>query len=134
MKLLGVIIIILFLLGITAAAFAPVIKAKYAAVHTGKITIRRFRVSAYCPCQICCGKNACGVTASGHEIIPGEKFAAADKSIPFETMLGIPGYGRVPVLDRGGAIRRDCIDVFFPTHREALDWGIRFLDVVIYEN
>jgi len=103
------------------------------AVHTGKITIKRFRVTAYCPCKICCGKTD-GITASGHKIRPGDRFAAADRTIPFGTILDIPGYGKVPVLDRGGVIRGDSLDVFFDTHRQALNWGIKYLDVAIYEN
>lgn len=113
---------------------SPIAAENCPAVHLGKITIRQFRVSAYCPCRICCGKDACGVTASGHSIKPGEQFAAADKSIPFGTILDIPGYGRqMPVLDRGGAINGNCLDVFFDSHKKALNWGVQFLDVAIYE-
>lgn len=87
------------------------------------------RVTAYCPCERCCGKWADGVTASGHVIQPGDKFVAAPKSIPFGTMLDIPGYGCVPVLDRGGAIKGNRIDCYFPTHQEALNWGVKYLPV-----
>lgn len=92
------------------------------------------RVTAYCPCAKCCGKYADGVTANGHRIRPGEWFAAADKSLPFGTMIAIPGYndGRpVPVWDRGGAIKGDRLDVFFPTHKEALQWGVKQVEVSI---
>jgi 3D (Asp-Asp-Asp) domain-containing protein len=81
--------------------------------------------TAYCPCKKCCGPKACGITASGHKIRPGDKFVAADKSIPFGTMVTIPGYGRVPVLDRGGKIKKGHYDVYFPTHKEALQWGVK---------
>jgi 3D (Asp-Asp-Asp) domain-containing protein len=80
-------------------------------------------VTAFCPCSRCCGKWADGVTASGHVIQPGDKFCAADPSIPFGTMLDIPGYGIVPVLDRGGAIKGNKLDVYFDTHARALRWG-----------
>ncbi|RLF48212.1 MAG: peptidoglycan-binding protein, partial [Thermoplasmata archaeon] len=52
--------------------------------------------------------------------------------IPFGTMIEIPGYGTVPVLDRGGAIKGDRLDVFFPTEKQALQWGVKYLDVKIY--
>jgi 3D (Asp-Asp-Asp) domain-containing protein len=91
------------------------------------------QVTAYCPCQVCCGKNAAGITASGHKIMRGERFAAASKTIPFGTIIDVPGYGRVPVIDRGGAIKGDRIDVFFDTHQEARKWGWQILDVAIYE-
>ena len=88
-----------------------------------------WRVTAYCPCEKCCGQFADGITASGHVIQEGDKFAAGPKEIPFNTILDIPGYGAVPVLDRGGAIKNKRLDVFFPTHKEALEWGVRYLKV-----
>lgn len=94
------------------------------------LVCRRMRVTAYCPCQKCCGPKACGVTASGQPVTAnGGRFCAADKSIPFGTMLDIPGYGVVPVLDRGGVIKGDRLDVYFSSHKKALAWGVRWLDV-----
>ena len=94
---------------------------------------RRMVVTAYCPCTECCGPNAVGITASGKPVSAnGQRFVAADRSVPFGTMLTIPGYtgGRpVEVLDRGGAIRGNRLDVYFPTHREARQWGVRKLVV-----
>ncbi|MGN6724584.1 MAG: 3D domain-containing protein, partial [Tepidisphaeraceae bacterium] len=37
----------------------------------------------------------------------------------------------VPVLDRGGAIKGYHLDVFFPSHQQALDWGRRWVVVEI---
>lgn len=88
-------------------------------------------VTAYCPCKKCCGRYADGVTASGYIIQPGASFVAANENIPFGTMLDIPGYGVVPVRDRGGAIKGNRLDVFFPTHAEALEWGWQKLEVKI---
>ncbi len=88
-------------------------------------------VSAYCPCEKCCGVYADGITASGHKIKTGDKFVAAPPEYPFGTMMDIPGYGKVPVLDRGGAIKGNKLDVFFSTHQEALNWGRRYLKVKI---
>jgi len=88
-----------------------------------------FRVSAYCPCPICCGQYADGITASGHVIQPGDKFVAAPKSIPFGTVLDVPGYGVVPVEDVGGAIKDRRLDVYFSTHQEALNYGVKYLFV-----
>ena len=88
-------------------------------------------VSAYCPCELCCGIYADGITASGHVIQPGDKFVAAPPEYPFGTMLDIPGYGLVPVLDRGGAIKGDRIDTFHDTHESALQWGRKRLTVTV---
>jgi 3D (Asp-Asp-Asp) domain-containing protein len=98
-------------------------------------TTRHMKVTAYCPCSICCGRWADGMTASGKPITAnGGRFVAADRALPFGTLVVVPGYADgkpVPVLDRGGAICGDRLDVFFPSHGEALDWGVRWLDVQI---
>jgi 3D (Asp-Asp-Asp) domain-containing protein len=94
---------------------------------------RRMLVTAYCPCTECCGPNAQGITASGRPVSAnGGKFVAADRDLPFGTMLLIPGYndGRpTEVLDRGGAIKGDRLDAYFPTHEQAKQWGVRWLEV-----
>ena len=94
-------------------------------------------VTAYCPCAICCGRHADGLTASGLPVTAcGGRFVAADRAIPFGTLVSVPGYnaGRpVPVIDRGGRIRGDRLDVFCSTHARARAWGVRRLTVYIAE-
>lgn len=78
------------------------------------------------------GNPGYGITASGKPVTAnGGKFCAADKSIPFGTMIDIPGYGVVPVLDRGGAIRGNRLDVFIPDLDAARRWGVKWLDVEV---
>lgn len=96
--------------------------------------IERYTITAYCQGSCCCQQFADGLTASGEPITAnGGKFCAAPKSIPFFTLIDIPGYGVVPVLDRGGAIGEGRLDVYFPTHEEALDFGVKYLDVTVHE-
>jgi 3D (Asp-Asp-Asp) domain-containing protein len=92
------------------------------------------RVTAYCPCSKCCGEYADGITACGHKIGPRDAFVAADEKFAFGSELIVPGYneGRpVKVLDRGGSIKDNLLDVFFHTHEEALQWGVKYLEVKI---
>ncbi len=92
----------------------------------------QMRVTANCPCPKCCGQYSDGVTASGHKIRPGDTFVAADGRYSFGTEMLIPGYSNsqpVQVLDRGGAIKGNRLDVFFATHQEALEWGVKYLEV-----
>jgi 3D (Asp-Asp-Asp) domain-containing protein len=94
----------------------------------------KMRVTAYCPCPKCCGEYSDGVTACGHVIKPGDTFVAADRRYSFYTEMLIPGYSNtkpVKVLDRGGAIKGNRLDVFFHTHKEALEWGVHYLDVKV---
>ena len=118
-----------FLLGALALLFAL---ATLAAVWP-QAWPRRMVVTAYCPCTECCGPQARGITASGRPVSAnGGRFVAAARDIPFGTLLIIPGYndGRpAEVLDRGGAIKGDRLDVYFPTHEEARQWGVRRLVV-----
>ena len=96
---------------------------------------KTWNVSAYCAGPCCCGEFADGITASGHKIQPGDCFVAAPKSIPFGTKLWIPGYNggkAVAVLDRGGAIKGNKLDVFFggkDGHQKALQFGRQYLQV-----
>jgi 3D (Asp-Asp-Asp) domain-containing protein len=94
-------------------------------------------VTAYCPCAKCCGRQT-GITASGKSVrFDGGRFCAADTDLlPFGTRLSIPGYhnGRsVQVIDRGGMIKGHRLDVYFPSHQEALRWGRQRLPVTIVE-
>lgn len=88
-----------------------------------------WRVSAYCPCRVCCGRHADGITADGTHLAPGKKVLAAPRSLPFDTRLRIPGYGTARVADRGGAIKDRRLDVFFWRHQDALEWGVQWLKV-----
>ena len=100
-----------------------------------KVTL--MEVTAYCPCKKCCGPRAQGLTASGRPVsFNGGRFVAADRSLSFNTKLLIPGYAdgqAVPVLDRGGAIKGNKLDVYFPTHEQAKEWGRRWVQVTVLE-
>lgn len=107
---------------------------KAADIGQNPVQGKLIRVTAYCPCEICCGKWSDGQTASGYWIQLGDRFVAAPKHIPFGTKFIVPGYNDnkpVKVLDRGGAITVKRLDVYFDTHQEALNWGVRNLEVKI---
>jgi 3D (Asp-Asp-Asp) domain-containing protein len=102
-----------------------------------RLRVIRMEVTAYCPCPKCCGENAQGITASGHDVsYNNSHFVAADTEVlPFGTKLVIPGYTGAPgeVIDRGGAIKGNKLDLYFPTHEEALQWGRKFIDVTVVD-
>lgn len=126
---------VLFVLLITVFGLAVPILRDVSAENDGKWKTLRMRVTAYCPCEICCGEWADGVTANGHRIEDGDCFVAADKRFDFGTKMLIEGYNggnEIEVLDRGGAIKGNKLDVFFHTHQAALEWGVRYIDVKIF--
>ena len=95
-------------------------------------------VTAYCACKKCCGPRAQGLTASGRPVSHnGGRFVAADtRLLKFNTMVQVPGYAdgaAVPVIDRGGAIKGNKLDVYFPTHEQARQWGRRWVPVTVVE-
>ncbi|MEX2581331.1 MAG: 3D domain-containing protein [Verrucomicrobiales bacterium] len=105
--------------------------------------------TGYCKCGECCGwkrnlllqpvyaygpqkgkRKKVGQTASGTKAKRGT--IAADTSVfPFGTRMKIPGYGRGTVEDRGGAIKGHKIDLFFKTHKQALEWGRKTVTVEV---
>lgn len=98
----------------------------------------RMIVTAYSPDERSCGTSADGITASGYSVhVNGGCLVAADpKVLPLGSLVSVPGYDSgavVPVLDTGGAIKGNRLDVLFPTHDEAVRWGRRALDVTIWE-
>lgn len=103
-----------------------------------KMRTLRMLVTAYSPDEKSCGSFADGITASGFSVwTNGMKLVAADtKILPFKSIITIPGYnsGRpVPVLDRGGRIKNNRLDVLYPTHAIATRWGKQWLDVDVWE-
>ena len=114
-------------------------------------TVTNVLVTGYCNCGKCCswrrtwfgfgspvhtagalkGKpKKVGMTARGTKARHGT--IAADPAVfPFGTRIKVPGYGVGVVEDVGGAIKGRHIDVWFPSHKRALEWGRKNLDVVV---
>ena len=88
-----------------------------------------FKITAYCSCSKCCGKNASGYTSSGTKATAGRTVAASSQ-FAFGTKLVINGK-EYTVEDRGGAITGNKIDIYMNTHAEALAWGVRYLPVQV---
>ena len=95
-------------------------------------------VTAYSPDARSCGGSADGITASGYSVYTnGMKLAAADTGrLPFGSLISVPGYDNghvVPVLDRGGAIKGNRLDVLFPTHEQARQFGVKKVQVTVWD-
>lgn len=107
--------------------------------------------TAYCPCTICCGVRASGLTADGTDTKTWPYGIAVDpKVIPYETPILIPvGAGYLDhqqpedrifyADDTGGIIRRRTrstgtvhIDLRFRRHSSAREFGIKTIIIWIY--
>lgn len=62
--------------------------------------------------------------------------AVNPERFPYGTKFYIPGYGYGVGEDTGGAMRKNHnkIDVFMKTYEDAIKWGIKELDVIIFED
>lgn len=96
-----------------------------------------FRLTAYCACRKCCGKDpgdfGYGVTASGAVVEAGRTIAVDSSVIPLGSEIVIDGHTYV-AEDTGSAIKGNCIDIYFDTHQEALNFGVQYADVYIIKN
>jgi 3D (Asp-Asp-Asp) domain-containing protein len=99
--------------------------------------IVRMKVTAYCPCDKCCGPNAIGKTSTGHDAWKTFGIAADPRLLRYRTKLEIPGVGVREVDDTGGAMRQDAkkgichIDLRMHSHQEARKFGVKWLEVKI---
>lgn len=91
-----------------------------------------FTITAYCPCEKCCGDWSDGITATGAKATQGKTIAVDPSIIELGSIVyfdGIDGFGGYVAEDTGGAINGNRIDLFFDDHQEALEWGIKELEV-----
>ncbi len=117
--------------GATASRGGKVGEPVYASEHGEKLG--KFVITAYCTCRICCGVySGRNRTASGTVPTSNRTIAVDTSVIPFGTKVVINGQVYV-AEDRGGAIKGNRIDMFFMTHKEALRWGRRTMDVYLAE-
>ena len=93
----------------------------------------RFKITHYCACTKCCGKNAKGITASGKKVEENKTIAVDPKVIKLGSKVYIDGYGLMEAQDTGSAIKGNIIDVYIPDHNEALKLGVTYKDVYIVE-
>ena len=89
-----------------------------------------FKATAYCSCKKCCDKDPSdkwyGITATGKKARWGT--VAVDKRvIKLGSKLRINGFPNTifRAEDVGGAIKGNHIDVWFPSHEGALEFGVR---------
>ena len=87
-----------------------------------KVEWTNYQLTFYCSCQQCSGEWGSS-TASGMELIP-YMTCASDGSYPFGTKIYIDGFGELTVVDRGGGVHGNILDVFVGNdHNRALELG-----------
>lgn len=86
--------------------------------------------SGYCGCYQCTHPYDGKTTYTGIPVARG--IVAVDPNvIPMGTKLYVEGYGEALAADQGGAIKGNRIDLYFDTHQQALNWGLKNVKVTI---
>jgi len=95
----------------------------------------KWKITAYCSCQKCCGPKANGITASNRNLTWG---MAACNWLKFGTKVNIKGIGTYIIEDRGAkSLFGDAdhhikhIDIYVPTHSAAKNFGVKYAEVEI---
>ena len=118
--------------------------AKLAAAHpTLQFKQVQAKVTAYCPCKVCCGPFAHGRTATGVYVANSPYGLAVSKRY-LHLRLHVPGY--LPESrpfhvwkpdDTGGAMETSAnsgvfhVDVRFKNHAWAEQWGVKYMTVYV---
>jgi 3D (Asp-Asp-Asp) domain-containing protein len=124
---------------VAALVALPVLSNTSSDTRYRRIATRKTLVTAYCPCKICCGKSANGVTSTGRNAFRFTGVAADPTAIPYGNFVRIPGVGFRKVDDTGGAMRQSWrkgvyhLDLRFKTHEEARQWGRKWMKVDVYK-
>lgn len=101
-------------------------------------SIGEFKLTAYCPCEKCCGiwaknrPNGVVYTASGAKAEAGKTIAVDPDVIPYGTEVKIGNHTYI-AQDSGSAIKGNKIDVYFDSHEAALAHGVKYAEVYMKE-
>lgn len=96
------------------------------------LSLGKFKLTAYCKCSKCCGKWAGSPTASGTTPKANRTIAVDPNVISFGTKVIINGNTYV-AEDTGSAIKGNRIDIYMPTHSQALDFGVQYTEVFVVD-
>lgn len=104
------------------------------------ITYIQFKVTAYCSCEKCCGVWAINrpegkvYGAAGKELVAGYSVAVDRDLYEFGTKFVDKDGNEYEAADVGGAVKGNHLDLYMNDHQEALNWGVKTLELAVVEN
>lgn len=110
------------------------LQAKETSEKTEIMPLNIFKLTAYC-CENyphICNDGDSSTTATGTTPTPGRTIAVDPNVIPYGSEVIINGHSYI-AEDCGGAVKGNRIDIVFPTHEEALQFGVQYAEVYIKE-
>ena len=101
------------------------------AIKANATALGSYKLTFYCPCEICNGALGVGQTASGAAPAEGRTIAVDSSIIPLGSRVYIEGYGTFIAEDTGSAIKNNKIDIFVSTHSRAEELGVQYANVYL---
>ena len=95
-----------------------------------KKSLGKFTLTAYCPCEKCCGVNT-GITATGTKATQGRTIGVDPSVIPYGSVVEINGVEYV--AEDTGNIHGNHIDIYFDSHDDAVAFGSKKAEVFLIE-
>lgn len=100
------------------------------------VNLGKFKLTAYCPCEECCGvwanNRPDGIVygAIGEELKEDYSIAVDPNVIPYNSEVIINGK-TYKAQDCGGAIKGNRIDIYFEDHNDALEFGVQYAKIFV---
>lgn len=107
-----------------------IIEAQKAPPYT-LIDLGEFKLTAYCPCKECSGPWG-SMTSTGIQAQINYTVAVDPKVIPYGTKLYING-NIYEAQDCGGVVKGNVIDIYFATHAETEQFGVKYTQIYQYQ-
>lgn len=94
------------------------------------IDFGEFKITAYCPCECCSEGYGRKCALAGHYCRSEHTIAVDPDVISLGSKVKI-GDTVYVAEDTGGAMQNDRIDIFFDTHEEVEEFGVKYKQVEV---
>ena len=106
-----------------------------------KIYLGEFVLTAYCPCEKCCGQYGVNrpIDENGDLIVYGAYGQRLEDGVSIATDPNVIGFNQEVYIngvvykahDTGGNIKGNQIDIYMADHDEAIEFGVQYADVYL---
>ena len=117
--------ILMAIMMVTTLTLVPATVQAKKTIHLGQ-----FKLTAYCPCYECSESYGRKCAMVGHYCRSNHTVAVDPSVINLGDTILINGK-KYKAEDTGGSVVGETIDIFFDTHEEVENFGVRYGDVVI---
>ena len=108
-----------------------------------KIYLGEFVLTAYCPCEKCCGEYGVNrqIDENGDLIVYGAYGQRLEAGVSIATDPYVIGFNQEVYIngvvykahDTGGNIKGNQIDIYMADHDEAVEFGVQYADVYLIQ-